>query len=168
MSAVDQTPVAETGEGTGKSTREGNATRTPVLTLSVPQLPYGDAVHAALAAAGLPPDVMDAGVRTEHGSSRRELHLALSWLRDHPALTGPERMDLLWSHLTGWAVRIEEDIVLLDVDELADPALLVDAAAHFARHGITGEEWVVPFGARWEHALELDIATMHFDEREAL
>lgn len=167
MSAIDETNAAATADGAGKDIRDGS--RPPadgVHPAAVfPHLAYGDAVHAELACAGLTPDMLDAGLRTEEPGGTRELFMTVSWLTRNPDLDEPVRLDLTWSHLTGWAARVDDDVVLLDVDELAAPALIADAARHFARHGLS-REWVIPFQARWGDALELDIALVHFDERE--
>ncbi len=122
-----------------------------------PHLRYGDAVHTELLAAGLAPDMLEAGLRTED-PGRRELFLTLPWLTGHAVLDGPVRLALTWSHLTGWAARVDDDVILLDVEEFAAPELLVDAARHFAKHGIDGARWVVPVQARWEHWRVLDQA----------
>ncbi|MEU3346377.1 hypothetical protein ABZ723_15605 [Streptomyces sp. NPDC006700] len=167
-----QTSGAQTA---GKSTRDsrrlsaGEATRT----LPLPQLPYADAVHAALAEARIAPGVMEAGLRKRDPSnprSRPELYLRLFWLPDHPALAAAAEeggLILSWSGVTGWSAHNPTDVRLLPVDALADPALIADAARHYARHGLI-KEWVHPFQARWSEAVYLDIALVKFDEREVL
>ncbi|MDX2863430.1 hypothetical protein, partial [Streptomyces scabiei] len=74
--------------------------------LVLPHLPYGDAVHIILAEAGLMPDVLEAGLRVEDPARGPELFLTLSWLTGHPDLADPAGLDLIWSHLTGWAARV--------------------------------------------------------------
>ncbi|MFJ2303799.1 MULTISPECIES: hypothetical protein [unclassified Streptomyces] len=168
-----QTSGAQTA---GKSTRDsrrlsaGEATRT----LPLPQLPYADAVHAALAEARIAPDVVEAGLRNDqprNPRSRPELFLRLVWLPDHAALASAAAeeggLTLRWSGVTGWSAHNHADVRLLPVDALADPALIVDAARHYARHGLT-KQWVHPFEARWSEAVYLDIALTRFDEREGL
>lgn len=164
MSAIEETGTAAAvvGKDTGDGTQPSAGGVHPAPTF--PHLAYGDAVHAELAAAGLPPDVLDTGVRTETPGRRRELFFTLSWLTGHPDLSDPTGLDLIWSHLIGWAARIDNTVRVLDVDELAAPAVLADAALHLAVHGLE-QEWVIPVQARWEDALELDIALVHFDER---
>ncbi|MFD5468855.1 hypothetical protein [Streptomyces sp. NPDC127105] len=159
----------------GKSTRDsrrlsaGEATRS----LPLPQLPYADAVHAALTEARITPDVVEAGLRNEqprNPRSRPELFLRLVWLPDHAAVAAAAEEDgltLRWSGVTGWSAHNHADARLLPVDALADPALIVDAARHYARHGLT-KDWVHPFQARWSEAVYLDIALVKFDEREGL
>jgi len=168
VTATDKTSAAaDVGKDTGDGLQPpaGGVHPTPPLTPTLPHLPYGDAVHAELAAAGLPPDLLDAGLRTEAPGGRRELYLTLSWLMGHPDLHDPTELDLMWSHLIGWSARIDDTVRVLDVDELAAPALLADAVLHLAVHGLE-QEWVIPFEARWQDALELDIALVHFDERD--
>lgn len=173
MTAIDE---ARAADGTEKSTRDGSqpsvgdATRAAGL----PQLPYGDAVHAALAGAGLVPDTLETGVRVEgqnYGAGRRELFLRLEWLPGHEDLADVHRqagMTLAWSHLAGgWSFLFGDDLVVLDLDELAAPDLIAEAVLTAAVDGF-GMVWTAPPGAaRWEYAPELDIALVHFDQREA-
>jgi hypothetical protein len=170
MSAIEERAAAAPGKSTcDRSQRSvGNATQA----LTLPQLPYGDAVHAALHAAGIVPDTLEAGCRIDgssYGHSRQELFLRLEWLPGHEDLAAPHRatgMGLDWSHLIGWTVRFGDDLVVLDVDELAAPDLLVAAVLEAATEGFDFV-WTPPPGAgRWDHALELDIALVNFDDRE--
>lgn len=166
MSAIDERPKGSTGKSTrdGIQLSVGEATRT----LTLPQAPYGDAVHAALAHAGLVPDVMEAGLRS-NGPRRLELFLRLVWLPGHPRLAASqhdEGLTVAWSHLAGWSGWVGGyEPVLLDVDELAAPELVADAADHLAEHG-THRPWVPPADGRWSDAVYLDIALHHFKERE--
>lgn len=157
----------------GKSTHDsgqllvGDATRT----LTLPHLPYTDAVHAALRAVEVVPDLVEVGVRTETVDGQRELFARLEWLPGHddlvPVDVQTSGLVLQWSHLAGWSVCAGSDVEMLAADDLADPALIADAALHAAVYGLT-EKWVIPFEARWQHARELDIALAQFDEREAV
>lgn len=167
------TAIEETGSATasGKSTHDdgvrpsvGDATRA----LSLPHLPYVDAVHAELTEAGLVPDVVDSGVRVEgpYGEGPRQLIAEAAWLPGNEVLAEDVRaggLVLQWSHLTGWSVLVGDDLVVLDVDKVAEPLLLADAVQHLARRG-PGALWVVPFAARWEHAVDLDAALAALDE----
>lgn len=166
------TAAPETGTGlVGKSTQDssqlspGEATRILVL----PQLPYADAVHAALRAAALEPSCYEAGLRRGR-TGASELYVRAVWPAGAPALAGPARargLTVAWSHVTGWSVHdAEEQYALLDVDALAAPELVADAALHHAEHGIDPDHpWVPPADGRWSEAVYLDIALVHFDER---
>ncbi|KPC86284.1 hypothetical protein ADL35_12440 [Streptomyces sp. NRRL WC-3753] len=166
MSAIEERAAGSTGKSTQSGGRPsvGEATRT----LTLPQAPYGDAVHAALAAAGLVPDVMEAGLRS-NGPRRLELFLRMVWLPGHPGLADvqhDEGLTVAWSHLAGWSGWVGGyEPVLLDVNELAAPELVADAAEHLAAHG-THRAWVPPADGRWSDAVYLDIALGRFEERE--
>ena len=171
MSAIEETRSGTPGKSTqgGGLPSVGDATQA----LALPHLPYGDAVYAELAAAGLRPDVMEAGLRASGSGGCTELFLRLVWLDENPALgeaVRPYGLTVAWSPLTGWAAHVADDAgdldALLDVHELAAPALVVDASRHLAKHG-TRTSWVPPANGRWEHAVHLDIALVAFDEREA-
>jgi hypothetical protein len=170
VSAPEETGAAGSVKSTQGSSRlpVGDATRT----LSLPHLPYGDAVHAALAEFVMLPDTFDAGVRTETVGGRRELFLSLEWLPGHDDLVPPavqaEGMTVQWSPLVGWSVRSGDDVAFLGVDELADPAVIAEAAMHAALCGI-GCTCVKAPGARarWSEAACLDTALAEFDERPA-
>jgi hypothetical protein len=169
VSAQDENLREAGGLGPEKCTGDssqlpaGEATRT----LTLPHLPYGDAVHAELAAAGLLP-VLEAGVRRDT-PSHPELYLRLSWVPDHPGLSEevrPHGLTLAWSHVTGWRAHDRSgDYVLLDVDALAAPKVVQEAGSHLARYHLDGAWEPSDPAARWEYALELDIALVHFDER---
>lgn len=168
MSALEET---RTATQTGKSTRggaqlpAGEATRT----LTLPHPPYADAVHVELAAVGLRPDVLEAGLRTGT-TGGGELFLRLVWLPHNPGLSDavmPHGLTLAWSHVTGWSTRTGGDVVLLDVHEFSAPAVIADAARHLADHGHAGE-WLQPCHARWEHAHALDHALAAWEDREAV
>jgi hypothetical protein len=158
------------GTGDGKCTRDGSQPSVGDATraLTLPQLPYGDAVHAELAAAGLPPDVLETGLRVDGG--KRELFLRLTWTPDHPGLSEevqPHGLTLAWSHGSGWTAHDRHsDYILLDVDVLAAPKVVQEAGSHLARHHLDSSWEPSDRLARWEYALELDIALAHFDERE--
>ena len=161
------------GQGEGKSTRDdgsqlsvGDATRT----LTLPQLPYGDAVYAELAAHGVAPEFLETGLRGKPGLP--ELYFRLCWTPGHPVLSDavePYGLTLAWSHVTGWSAHdCEGGHILLDLDVLAAPKVVKEAAEHFAQHRL-GDGWEPSDRtARWEHALYLDIALVRFDEREEI
>ena len=154
----------------GKSTLDGgrpsvgDATRS----LSLPQLPYRDAVYAELAAHGIAPEFLETGLRGKPGLP--ELYFRLVWTPGHPVLDDavePYGLTLAWSHVTGWSAHdCEGGRILLGLDVLAAPKVVKEAAEHLARHRL-GDGWEPSDRtARWEHAVYLDIALCHFDERE--
>ncbi|MGC5034138.1 hypothetical protein ACPXCS_06085 [Streptomyces sp. DT190] len=165
MSAA--TEPAQHGKSTQGSSQlsVGEATRT----LAVPQAPYADAITAALDAVSMPPAALEIGLRrVRTGAS--ELYLRAVWPADSPALAAPARahgLTVAWSHVTGWSVHdAEENCALLDVDALAAPELVADAARHHARHGIDeARPWVPPADGRWSEAVYLDVALGLFDEK---
>lgn len=160
----------DAGTSAGKSTQgselpPGEATRA----LSLPQLPYADAVYAALLAVGLQPSAYEAGLRRSQ-TGRPELYVRAVWPAGAPALADPARphgLTIAWSHVTGWAAHnADEQCVLLDVDALAWPELVADAARHHAAHGIDPDQpWVPPADGRWADAVYLDIALTLIKER---
>ena len=92
------------------------------------------------------------------------------WPAGSPGLTDAARargLTLAWSHVTGWSVHdAEENCALLDVDALAAPELVADAARHHTRHGVDeARPWVPPVDGRWSEAVYLDIALGLFDEK---
>ncbi|MEY2249373.1 hypothetical protein AB8A21_41780, partial [Streptomyces sp. BF23-18] len=139
MSAIEERAAIALGKGTcDRSQRSvGDATRA----LTLPHLPYGDAVLAALHAAAIVPDTLEAGCRVDganYGRRHQELFLRLEWLPGHEDLAAPHRakgMALEWSHLVGWTVRFGDDLAVLDADELAAPDLLVAAVLEAATEG---------------------------------
>ncbi|MFG2516000.1 hypothetical protein [Streptomyces sp. NPDC048584] len=163
MTATDETGLV--GKSTQDSSRlsPGDATRILVL----PQLPYADAVYDALCAAALQPSCYEAGVRRGR-SGASELYVRAVWPAGAPALADPARpygLTIAWSHVTGWSVHdADERYALLDVDALAAPELVADAARHHARHGV-GEPWVPTADGRWSEAVYLDIAISRFEDR---
>ncbi|NUP19847.1 MAG: hypothetical protein HOZ81_27965 [Streptomyces sp.] len=169
MTAIEERHTAAPGKSTHDSGQlsAGGATRA----LTLPHLPYADAVHAALRAVEVVPDLVEVGVRTETFDGQRELFARLEWLPGHddlvPADVQAAGLVVHWSHLAGWSVCAGADVVVLDADDLADPALIADAALHAAVYGLA-EKWVIPFEARWQYARELDSALVEFDEREAV
>jgi hypothetical protein len=159
------------GEENGKCTRDGGQPSVGGATrpLTLPHLPYGDAVHTELTASGLEPDMVEAGVRREPGGPR-ELFLTVTWSPGHPDLareSWPRGLTLSWSHLTGWSTHDGDTVRALgdDVDDIAPPALIADAVLHLAVHGLD-IAWVPPVGGRWEHAAVLDTDLEEFAERE--
>ncbi|MFI8531094.1 hypothetical protein ACIGMX_12675 [Streptomyces aquilus] len=169
MTAIEETGTLVPGKSTHDSGQLslGDATRT----LPLPHLPYADAVHAALRAVEVVPDLVEVGVRTETFEGQRELFARLEWLPGHDDLVAADvaaaGLVVQWSHIAGWSVCAGADVEVLEADDLADPALIADAALHAAVYGLA-EKWVIPFEARWQHARELDIALAQFDEREAV
>ncbi|MET8826559.1 hypothetical protein ABZX40_36505 [Streptomyces sp. NPDC004610] len=168
MTAIEESGAA--GARSGKSTQDGDQLSVGDATwaLTLPHLPYADAVHNAVLARGLVPGAVEAGVREEY-SGRAELYLRLAWPPGHPALAEPVRRDgltLAWAPLSAWSAHDRHgDEVLLDVPELAAPELIADAAAHYVRHCLSSP-WVVPVQGRWEHAGRLDAALGVHEERE--
>lgn len=161
MSAIEDTACA--AGVVGKDTRGGSQPPLggvhPATDPTLVHLPYGDAVWAELVTVGLVPDVVEAGLRMEEPQGPRELFLTLSWLSGHPDLADPTGMDLVWSHLTGWAVRTGHDVQTLTlISTFAAPALLADAVLHTATEGL-GRAWepADPL-AEWEHTRSLDLA----------
>ncbi|MFI2437440.1 hypothetical protein [Streptomyces sp. NPDC018693] len=151
MTAIEET--ANTGAASGKSTRGSDQLPVGDATQSAPvHLRYGDAVHAALLAVEMPPNVLEAGIRTT--GSRAEAFLRLVWVPGSEDLAAEGRDDglsLAWSPSTGWGVQIgtDRDLVLLDVDEYAAPDTIADAALHAAEHGFV-LAWTPPDpDARW-------------------
>lgn len=153
----------------GKCTRDsgplsvGEATRT----LTLPQAPYADAVHAALDAVGMAPAVLEVGLRDTRPRTP-ELFLRLVWPAGHAALaeavTGAG-LTLAWSHVTGWSAHNGDgEAELLDVDPLAAPQLLAAAAEVLTAQGLT--RWSPPGDApaRWSEAVYLDLALVRFEE----
>lgn len=156
---------------TQEDTRDGSQPSVGSVTgcLTLPHLPYGDAVHAELCGSGLEPDRVDAGVRREPGGPR-ELYLTAVWSPGHSDLdrsAWPDGLTVSWSHLTGWSAHDGDTVRGLgDVDALAPPVLIADAVLHLAVHGLD-IAWVPPVGGRWEHAGALDAALDTFTERGA-
>lgn len=159
MSAVEETNTAAAA---------GPSLSAAALTL--PQMPYADAVHAVLARLAFLPDMVETGVRTETvGQPRRELFLRLEWLPGSddlvPAAVQADGLVVQWSHLTGWSVRCGDDLVAAGVADLADPALVADVAVHAALHGLRCRCERPDPGARWTQAHLLDAALLRYEER---
>ncbi|MGW4733858.1 hypothetical protein ACWEQC_32630 [Streptomyces shenzhenensis] len=170
MTAIDETAAAAAGPG--KSTRDSSRLSVDDATrATLPQLPYADAVHHALAGLQLAPDLVETGMREEQTDGPCELFLRLEWLPGHddlvPAAARSQGLIVEWSHLGGWSVRCGGDLAVLDADTLADPDVIADAAMHAALCGL-GCACEKPAADRWEHAVYLDIALVHFDERGAV
>jgi hypothetical protein len=160
--------ACEPGKDTGGSTQPsaGGSTQAPTV---FPHLRYGDAVFAEIAAADpYPPTVLEAGLGQ---GADRVLFLRVVWPPEHPGLgeaARPDGLTLRWSHLAGWSAHTMYDSRQLLIDELAAPAVLADAALHLCEHGLDCDWEPEDRLARWENALELDIALVNFDEREAI
>ncbi len=159
--------------GEGKSTQGGDQPTVGDATraLTLPHLPYADAIHRTLTSAGLLPDQMVSGIRVggaDYGSGPRELVLRLEWWPGHKDLAAGHRdagMALEWSHLAGWSLEFGDDVVNLAVDDIVAPEVLAEAVLEAAVEG-GAMAWAPSPGApRWECALELDIALVHYDER---
>lgn len=168
MSAIEESsPAAVVGKSTqGSELPVGDATRL----LMLPQLPYADAVHAELLAAELTPSAFEAGLRRGR-TGASELYVRAVWPVGAPRLgeaVRPYGLTIAWSHVTGWSAHdIYEHCQLLDVDVLADPRLIAQAAQHLAVESLDGGElWTPASGAgRWSEAVYLDIALCRFEER---
>lgn len=162
----ERRPAAGPGKDTGAGIQPSAGESTKALT-DFPHLPYGDAVFAEIAAGDPhPPTLIEAGVGR---SAERVLFLRVVWLPGHPGLGAAVRGDgltLRWSPVVGWSAHTLYDSRRLLIDELAAPTVLADAALHLCEHGLNCE-WE-PEGrlARWEFALELDIALVTYDERD--
>lgn len=152
---------------------ETNTAAVEAIALTLPQLPYADAVHAELAGSAFLPDTAEAGVRTETlGRPHRELFLRLEWLPGNddlvPAAVQADGLIVQWSHLIGWSVRCGDDLVVPMLSELADPALIADVAVHAALHGLGCVcERPDPL-SRWSQADVLDAALVCYDERPVI
>ncbi|MET7679364.1 hypothetical protein [Streptomyces sp. NPDC005423] len=165
MSAIEETGTA----GPAKSTRGGSRPSVGEATQALmyfPHLPYGDAVFAEIVAGDPhPPTLIEAGVGH---SEERVLFLRVVWVPGHPGLGAGVRADgltLRWSPVVGWSAHTLYDSRRLLIDELAAPTVLADAALHLCEHGLDCEWEPEDRLARWEFALELDIALVTFDER---
>ncbi|MFF0138025.1 hypothetical protein ACFYRN_16510 [Streptomyces sp. NPDC005227] len=169
MTAIEERTTVTPGKSTHDRTQRSvdEATRT----LTLPHLPYADAVVAELDAVCMPPAAVEVGMRDPH-MSHPELFLRAVWPAGASALderVQDQGLSLSWSHVTGWSAHdADSQCVLLDLDTLADPRLIAHAALHFAEEPLTGgETWTPPPGPdRWAFALELDIALVNFEERE--
>jgi hypothetical protein len=165
VTAIEETSTTAAGKSTQGSSQlsVGDATRT----LSLPHLPYADAVLAELDAEGMPPAALEAGLRRGR-TGAPELFIRCAWPVGSPWLGGGSRwkgLSLTWSHVTGWSAHNADDQTeLLNVDVLAAPDLIVDAAVHYADHGV-GCSWTPSADRRWSEAVYLDVALGLFDEK---
>lgn len=160
MSAAIE-PARQQGKSTQGSSQlsVGDATRT----LALPHLPYADAVLAALDVAGMPPTVVEAGLRDLRSP---ELFMRFVWPVGTADGVRDKGLTLAWSHVTGWSAHDVDGVAeLLDVDALADPRLIALAALDLAEEG-PDLKWSQPdgVGGRWSEAVYLDVALAHFDE----
>lgn len=158
--------------GIGKSIRRGVLSLDTATRATLPHLPYADAVHAALVALALVPDVLEAGVRRESDSVRQLLFARLEWLPGHddlvPDAGRAEGLTVEWSHPGGWSARTGTDLAVLDVDEIAHPDVVADAALHAALCGLRCACERPDGAARWEQAVYLDVALVAYDERQGV
>lgn len=152
MSAIEESP--RTAGEDGKDTHSAVGGVHPGFGL--PHLPYGDAVYSMLDQAGLRPDELLAGLRSEDPKRGPELYLTLSWGTGHPDLHDPAGLDLVWSHLAGWAARIGLDTKPLPVQDLAAPHVLADAVLHLAVSGLDSAWQPDDRLARWADWRRLD------------
>jgi hypothetical protein len=165
VSAIEEQSAGSTGQsiqGSGQLSVD-DATRD-----TLPQLRYADAVHAALRAIEVLPDAVDTGLRVEDLNGPRELFIRLEWLPGHDDLV-PDALSkaglvVRWSHLAGWSACSGAELVDIDVDELADPLTVAEAAMHAVLCGLACACEKPPPG-RWEHAVYLDIALVAYEER---
>ncbi|MDX3024041.1 hypothetical protein [Streptomyces acidiscabies] len=170
MSATEGRPAVV---GIGKSIRRGSLLSLDTATrATLPHLPYADAVHAALVALAVVPDVLEAGVRRESDSPRHLLFARLEWLPGHddlvPDAGRAEGLTVEWSHPGGWSARIGADLVVLDVDEIAGPEVVADAALHAALCGLRCACERPDGATRWTNAIYLDVALVAYDERQGV
>jgi hypothetical protein len=170
VSAIEETRPAAGGDG--KSIHDsGQLSVDDATRATLPQTRYADAIDAALAELVLLPDTVETGMRSEPGGPQRELFVRLEWLPGHDDLVPPtlqaDGLTVQWSHRAGWSARTADDLVVLDVDELADPAVIAEAAMHAALCGLRCSCVRSPQAstARWDHAVYLDIALTAYDER---
>ncbi|AVV46429.1 hypothetical protein PYK79_45110 [Streptomyces sp. ID05-04B] len=167
MTAIEERAAGVSGQSihdSGRLSVDG-ATRA-----TLPHLPYADAVDRALAAMEFLPDTIETGMRKEPGpSGQRELFLRLEWLPGHddlvPDAICASGLVVQWSHLAGWSARADDDLVALAIADLANPALVADAAMHAALHGLRCACEKPDADGRWEQAVYLDIALVAYDER---
>ena len=169
MSALEVV-TGEDGKCTqgGDQPSVGDATRA----LTLPHLPYADAIHRALTSAGLLPDQVIAGRRVggaDYHQGPRELVIRLEWWPGHKDLVAGHRktagIALEWSHLAGWSLELGADVVHLDVDDIAAPEVLAEAVLEAAVEDDPATWTPPPDAPRWQYALELDIALVHYAER---
>lgn len=169
MTAIKETAAAGESEKStqgGGRPSVGDATRT----LTLPHLPYADAVLAELDAAGMPPVAVEAGLRDLRAP---ELFMRFVWPVGTQLLADGVRdkgLTLAWSHVTGWSGHNVEGVAeLLDVDVLAAPDVMARAALDLAEQDLS-LRWSPPDGAaeRWSRAGYLDVALNAFEEREEL
>lgn len=165
MSAIEEQPAGSTGQSIQGSSQLSvdDATRD-----TLPQLRYADAVHAALAAIEVLPDTLDMGLRVEDLNGPRELFIRLEWRPSHDDLV-PDALNkaglvVRWSHLAGWSACSGAELVAIDVDEIAAPVTVAEAAMHAVLCGLSCTCEKPPPG-RWEHAVYLDIALVAYEER---
>ncbi|MEV6544428.1 hypothetical protein [Streptomyces sp. NPDC051665] len=165
MSAIEEQSAGSSGQsiqGSGQLSVD-DATRD-----TLPQLRYADAVHAALGAIEVLPDALDTGLRVEDLNGPRELFIRLEWLPGHDDLV-PDALSkaglvVRWSHLAGWSACSGAELVDIDVDDIADPVTVAEAAMHAVLCGL-GCACEKPAPGRWEHAIYLEIALANYEER---
>ena len=164
MSAIEETRTAATaGNGTGGGIRPSSGGAT------LPQLPYADAVHAALCAIEVLPDSVETGVRVEVFDGQRELFVRVEWMPGHddlvPDALRAAGLTVQWSHLASWSVCSGDELAELAVDVLADPDTIAERCMHAVLCGL-GCACDKPTPGRWERATALNAALTAFDEPE--
>jgi hypothetical protein len=167
MTAIEERAAVTPGKSTRDRTQRsvGDATRD----LTLPHLPYADAVVAELDAVCMPPVAVEAGLRDARPGAP-VLFMRFVWPAGTALLDDGVRekgLTLAWSQVTGWTAHNAEDKAeLLDVDTLADPRLIALAALDLAEQDLS-LRWSPPDGAdgRWTEAVYLDIALVNFDDR---
>jgi hypothetical protein len=166
VSAIEETRPAAPGKSTHDS---GQLSVDDATRATLPHLRYADAVDAAFQDLRFLPDALEMGLRREPGAGGRELFLRLEWLPGHDDLVPPgmqaDGLTVEWSHLVGWLVRSGDELVVPDVDQLADPAAIAGVAMHSALHGLRCACDKPEASARWTDAVYLDIALTRYDER---
>lgn len=169
MTAIDEAA----GVGSGKSTQGSSQLSVGDATwaLTLPQLPYADAVYAELLAVAMPPSCFEAGLRRGR-TGAEELFLRAVWPVGTSLLDDrvrPHGLTIAWSHVTGWSAHdADENVALLDLDVIAAPRLVAHAALHLAEEPLDdGKPHTLPPGlaaGRWSEAVYLDIALARFED----
>ncbi|MET7982554.1 hypothetical protein [Streptomyces sp. NPDC005281] len=167
MTAIEERAAVTAGKSTLDRIRSvGNATRA----LTLPHLPYADAVVAELDAALMPPVAVEVGLR-DAKPGHPVLFMRVVWPAGTALLDDGVRekgLTLAWSHVTGWSAHnAVDETELLNVDTLADPRLIALAALDLAEQDLS-LMWSPPDGTdgRWINAVYLDVALIRFEGRE--
>lgn len=138
--------------------------------VTLPQLPYADAVHRQFAELAFLPDTIEAGMRRETvGLTCGDLFVRLVWLPGNddlvPSRVRADGLVVQWSNLAGWSVECGEDLLVLEqLAELADPGQVADVAMHAAVYGLSGNEQLPGNPTRWSQAHVLEAALLRYEE----